>query len=139
MADHAHPHLVEENPQVHHEASDVNIRAVFGFGAGLIVVAGIIHFLVWLLFLYFSGREAVRTPRQFPLAATEQQQLPPEPRLQITPRQDLKDLRAAEDNVLNGYGWIDRNASVVHIPIDAAMKRVVEQGLPSRPPNRGGR
>jgi hypothetical protein len=136
MADHAQPHVVEENPQVHHEESDVNIRAIFGFGAGLIVVAAVIHVLVWLLFVYFSNREAVRTPRQFPLAATEQQQLPPEPRLQVTPRQDLKDLRAAEDKVLNGYGWIDRNAGVVHIPIEAAMKRIVEQGLPSRPENR---
>jgi len=139
MADHAHGRPLDHDPHVHHEASDVNIRAIFGFGAGLAVVAAIIHVLVWLLFMYFTGREAVKAPRQFPLAATEQQQLPPEPRLQITPRQDLQNLRAAEEKVLNGYGWVDRNAGVVHIPIDAAMQRVVEQGLPARPDNREAR
>src|SRR3954471_22747381 len=31
-----------ENPAVHHEESDVNIRAILGFGGGLIVVAAIV-------------------------------------------------------------------------------------------------
>ena len=33
------------NPDVHHETSDVNIRAIFGFAAGLAVVAILIHLL----------------------------------------------------------------------------------------------
>ena len=69
MADHAHGHPLDHDPHVHHEASDVNIRAIFGFGAGLAVVVAIIHVLVWLLFMYFTGRAAVNAPRQFPLAA----------------------------------------------------------------------
>jgi len=132
MADHAHQHPLGDNPQVHHEESDVNIRAIFGFGAGLVVVAAVIHVAIWLLFMYFTNREAVSTPRQYPLAA-EQSQLPPEPRLQVTPREDLRILRAAEDQALRSYGWVDRNAGLVHIPIDVAMKRVVDSGLPSRP------
>jgi hypothetical protein len=132
MAHLAHQPGLDDNPQVHHEESDVNIRAIFGFGAGLVVVAAVIHVAIWLLFVYFTNREAVSTPRQYPLAA-EQSQLPPEPRLQVTPREDLRRLRAAEDSVLRSYGWVDRNAGVVHIPIDVAMKRVVESGLPSRP------
>ena len=54
----------------------------------------------------------------------------------MTPREDLRALRAAEDQALRSYGWVDRNAGVVHIPIDVAMKRVVESGLPSRPESR---
>jgi len=34
--------------------------------------------------------------------------------------------------VLTSYGWVDKNAGVVRIPIDEAMKIVVKQGLPVR-------
>jgi hypothetical protein len=33
---------------------------------------------------------------------------------------------------LNGYGWVDRDAGVVHIPIDEAMRLMVERGVPAR-------
>ena len=69
----------------------------------------------------------------YPLAAEQGVRVPPEPRLQINPRQDLKDLRAAEDEILHGYGWVDRNAGIVRIPIDDAMRLTLERGLPSRP------
>ena len=58
--------------------------------------------------------------------------MPPEPRLQTNPRQDLRDLRAARRRVLKSYGWVDKNAGVVRIPIDEAMKLTVERGLPAR-------
>jgi len=58
--------------------------------------------------------------------------VPPEPRLQTNPRQDLSDLRAREDQTLSSYGWVDRNAGVVRIPIDQAIKLTLERGLPAR-------
>jgi hypothetical protein len=120
------------NPEVTHEESDVNIRAILGFGAGLIVFAVLIHLLIFVLLGYFESRESVRKRAEYPLAAAEGPRLPPEPRLQINPRQDLADLRAKEDEQLGSYGWVDRNAGVVRIPIDAAMKMMLERGLPSR-------
>jgi hypothetical protein len=124
---------IHHNPEVQHEESDVNIRAIFGFGAGLAVVAVAIHVLMWLLFLYLGGREQATAVPRYPLAAEQREQLPPEPRLQTTPRQDLKDLRAREQEWLTTYGWVDRNAGVVRIPIDEAIKRTLERGLPARP------
>jgi hypothetical protein len=47
---------------------------------------------------------------------------------------DLKAIRAAEDQVLNSYAWIDPEMNVVRIPIGRAMDLLVEHGLPSRPP-----
>jgi hypothetical protein len=117
---------------VGHEGTDVNIRAVLGFGAGLFVAAVLIQFMVWLLFLYFSGREAARVAPEYPLAVGEQTRVPPEPRLQTNPREDLRILRAREDGVLNSYGWVDRTAGVVRIPIDEAIKLTVQRGLPVR-------
>src|SRR4051812_47055261 len=92
-----------ENPTTHHETSDINIRGVFVFGIGLFVAAVLIHFMVWLLFMYFAGRESARTMLQFPLAVGQENRVPPEPRLQTSPREDLRDLRASEDAILNGY------------------------------------
>ena len=87
--------------EVRHEESDVNVRGVLGFGAGLFATAVLIHFMVWLLFLYFSGREAARVPSQYPLAAGQETRLPPEPRLQTHPREDLQALRARADAILH--------------------------------------
>ena len=120
------------NPDVHHEESDVNIRAIFAFGIGLTVAAIFISFIVWVLFQYFEARESRKVTPQFPLAAQQENRLPPEPRLQTNPRADLADLRAQEEKVLETYGWVDKNASVVRIPIDEAMKLTVQRGLPAR-------
>ena len=72
---------------------------------------------------------------EFPLAAEQENRLPPEPRLQTNPRQDLRDLRSAEEAVLTGYGWVDKKAGIARIPIDEAMKLTVERGLPARQEN----
>src|SRR5262249_32294206 len=73
------------NPGVQHETSDVNVRAVFAFGGGLLATGFAIYFIIWLLFGYFSARPTPTSAEQYPLAAG-QSPLPPEPRLQVTPR-----------------------------------------------------
>jgi hypothetical protein len=115
-------------PAVDHETSDINIRAVFGFAAGLALTTALIALAVFLLFQYFAAREARTVFTQFPLASDESR-LPPEPRLQTNPRQDLSDLRAREDQWLTSYGWVDKNAGIVRIPIERAMQLVVARGL----------
>ena len=97
------------------------------------MIAGvIILFLVWLLLGYFKGREAGTGAPEFPLAIEQQNRLPPEPRLQTNPRQELSDMRAKENVTLYSYGWVDKTAGIVRIPISEAMKLTVERGLPAR-------
>ena len=129
MTDHA---PMSTGPDIHHETSDANVRAIFVFGAGLFGVALAVHIAIWLLFVFFAAREAQNVAPRFPLAISQENRLPPEPRLQIHPRQDLQDLRAGEDAVLNKYGWVDKQAGVARIPIDEAMKLTVQRGLPTR-------
>jgi hypothetical protein len=132
----ANPHHDEDidNEDLHHEESDVNIRAIFNFALGLFIVAALVHVLIYFMFRYLDGREATANAvREYPLAVGREDRLPPEPRLQTNPRQDLQDLRAAEDRILNGYRWVDRNAGVVGIPVTEAMKLTLQRGLPSRP------
>lgn len=58
---------------------------------------------------------------------------PPGPRLQISPEHDLEQFRADENKRLNTYYWIDKQKGTIHIPIDEAMKKVVETGIPGFP------
>jgi hypothetical protein len=128
-----HARTEPDRLDVHHEESDVDIRAIFRFAAGLVALAVVVYLAVWILFGYLARREdRASAGRTYPLAAGQEDRLPPEPRLQINPRQDLKDLRAAEDELLKGYQWVDRNAGVVRIPIDEAMRLTLQRGLPSR-------
>jgi hypothetical protein len=122
-----------DNPEVHHEESDVDIRGVLLFAVVLVVVAIVIHVAVWGLFRFFDARETRRQVVEYPLALQEENRLPPEPRLQTNPREDLQKLRAAERQVLTTYGWVDRNAGVVRIPIEEAMRLTLQRGLASRP------
>jgi hypothetical protein len=123
-----------DNPDVQHEESDINIRAIFGFGLALVVVAVVIHIGIYFLFVFFSTREAsAKGTRNYPLAAGQENRVPPEPRLQTAPRQDLRDLRAAEEQILGSYRWVDRNAGIVSIPIGEAMRLTLQRGLPARP------
>jgi hypothetical protein len=46
---------------------------------------------------------------------------------------DLSDMRAAEDQLLHHYSWVDRDKGVVRLPIERAMDILAERGLPSRP------
>jgi hypothetical protein len=122
---------LHDTPHVQHEESDVNIRAILGFGLALLVTAVAVNVLVWLLFGLLAARESRQAESQFPLAAGLER-LPPEPRLQTNPRGDLQDLRVREETILNTYGWVDKNAGVVRIPIDRAIAITLERGLPSR-------
>jgi hypothetical protein len=121
-----------DNQAVVHEESDVNVRSIIGFGIGLAVIALVVHvFLWWLQGLYESQAQRAQTVR-YPMAAGQQDQLPPGPRLQDNPQQELRDLRTKHQSLLEGYGWVNKEAGVARIPIEDAMKIVVERGLPSR-------
>jgi hypothetical protein len=122
-----------EHSDIHHEESDVDIRAIFVFGVWLAVVAAVIHLAVWGIFVLLERREARQTAKEFPLAAGQEGRLPPEPRLQTHPRLDLQEMRADEDERLNNYGWVDEDAGIVRIPISEAMKLTLQRGLPTRP------
>ena len=122
----------QDNVEVVHEESDVNVGAIIRYGVGLVVIAAVVHvFLWWLLGVY--GRQHDRAQTQvYPMAAGQQDRLPPTPRFQENPQQELQELRAKQKALLEGYGWVNKEAGVARIPIEDAMKMVVGQGLPVR-------
>jgi hypothetical protein len=38
-------------------------------------------------------------------------------------------MRAEESRILDDYRWVDKEAGVARIPIDRAMKMILERGL----------
>ena len=117
---------------VHRETSDVNFGGVVTFAIVLVVAGVLIHAGIWFFYSYLRREAARPAPVEYPLATAALRRLPPEPRLQTDPRDDLASLRGREDRILTSYGWVDKNTGVVRIPIEQAMKLTVQRGLPSR-------
>jgi hypothetical protein len=127
-----HAHASLEAPETHHEESDVNIAAILAFAGSLVTLGIVISLVVLGLYRLLDASEARQEQPVFPLAAQQESRLPPEPRLQTNPREDLEAMRRQEQETLTTYGWVDRNAGTVRIPIDQAMKLTIERGLPVR-------
>jgi hypothetical protein len=122
----------QDNPEIVHEESDVNVRAILGFGIALVVAAVIILVFLWQLQSVYQRQTDRAQMQMYPLAAGQQEELPPMPRLQEHPQQDMQELRERQRALLNGYGWVNRDAGIARIPIDEAMRMVVGRGLPAR-------
>ncbi len=118
----------ETNPG--YEKRDVNTRAISY--SLLVLLAVVVVSLVTMhwLFGYFSATQQLG-PTASPF--TDVRQLPPEPRLQVHPVEDLNRARMEQEDLLNSYGWTDRATGKVRIPIDRAMDLIIERGLPTRP------
>lgn len=131
---HGHGHDPDVNPGVSHETRDVNVFQISAFGIGLLLACIVTVFAMWAMFDFLYHREDLKNASN-PAAAMmkERQTLPPEPRLQAEPRVELKDLKADEDAILDGYGWVDPNKGIVRIPISEAIDIVAQKGLPSKP------
>lgn len=135
MSSSAQPQSTQPAPKGGLEPSDVSFWGIVIFLAGLVVTAVLIH--VGLGFM-FSNLEA--GARQTDRRVMQQRVLPavaasrtyfPSPREQISPQLDLQALRAREEAELTSYGWVDRKAGVVRIPMDRALELLSQRGLPS--------
>jgi len=123
---------MDENKR--HEETDINVWAVGKFAVAMMLVAVAALFLLFGLFRYLLSREGGPPAGRSQVAASEPAKAFPQPQLQEHEVLDLKAIRAAEDQVLNSYAWIDPEANVVRIPIDRAIDLLAERGLVAREP-----
>ena len=132
----AHPSADDEylNPPSGsgHEHTDANVSMIIQFAVWLSVSAIVVHILMWFTFAIFVDLRENTGPAEFPLAADRGARLPAGPRLQAKPANEIYDFRQRETAELEGYGWVDKGAGTVRIPIAEAMRLTVERGLPSR-------
>jgi hypothetical protein len=125
----AEMHVDSPSIQPGHETRDVSMRGVVLFGVGIVaLLVGSLALTAWF-FALLAVTPAGHGVRGAPVAATPLR--PPGPQLQALPTRDMQELRQTENARLQSYGWIDRSAGIVRMPIDRAMALVVQQGLPS--------
>lgn len=133
MSSHSHPHGELANENVHHEESDINVRAILTFVVVLTGVAVAIQIAMYGMFALFNKSEDRAQPTVSPLVAAPARVGDfPSPSLQTTPWTDLKKLRSDENAYLHSYGWVDESAGVARIPIDQAKALLLRKGLPVR-------
>lgn len=150
-----HPHDVrgsKEEPLV----EDVSLRGIVAFTLALVLLIVVSAVATYFLTVELRDRERAQDPEPSPIAReTEAAGLrsePPAPRLQPQPKEptslvdqaiapdpktapnvEMSRYLAVEEEELNSYGWVDRVNGIARIPIDRAMDKLVEQGLPETP------
>jgi hypothetical protein len=119
-----------------HEHTDANVWMIVQFAIWLFVAALLTHVLMWGMFKFFvSSRNTAQPALEFPLAKDQERRLPAGPRLQAIPANEIYEFHQRENAELTEYGWVDRNAGTVRIPIDQAKELLLQRGLPSRAPS----
>ena len=126
----------ETPPGSTYEHTDANVWIIAKFLFWLAISAVIIHVGLGLLYGLLIDYSMETGEQRYPLAV-QGERLPPAPRLQQKPRNEFYDFRRGEESFLEGYGWMNKDAGIVHIPIEDAMRLVVERGLPARAPAEG--
>jgi hypothetical protein len=109
-----------------HEQAEVSVRLIVVSLGFLTVATAIVFVLVIGIFRYFyasySTAEAVQQAQPV---------IPPEPRIEVAPYEQLQQLRVKEDHILSTYAYIDKSSGTVRVPIDKAIDLLAAKGLPS--------
>ncbi len=108
-------------PERANRADRIKLRAVLWGAvivAAAIVVAGV---SAWVAFVtlrpgHVFGPNEASGP------------LPAVPRLESAPQIDRVAYFAEKDKRLHGYGWVDRDAGIAHIPVEQAMRMLAARG-----------
>ncbi len=108
-----------------YETSDASLPTVLTAG---IVLTVFVVVVIFGLLKFYGGLAANDQAEPEPVVV----QTGPGPKSpSCTSRDQMLKLRAEEEAVLTQYGWVDRQAKVVRVPIDRAIDLVAERGVPA--------
>jgi hypothetical protein len=125
-----------EHPSVRFEKTDASLPAILTIMGCAIVLAILMHVILWVFFTSYGRQLDVARKSEFPLAPTPSTALPPEPRLEQLDRLEgnaVVDVYARQrdkEAALKSYGKSEE-AGYVHIPIETAMQHFASK-LPVR-------
>jgi hypothetical protein len=139
------------NPAVDYDRSDLSPGGILIFLAGLLAAGIFVELVLWGLFHFLSRSPFFAKGNPSPMAVTKQ--LPPsnpegkdfenaqnmnparfpEPRLQTNDAKDMQEMLEAEHKVLYAEQPFADSNGTIHLPINDAMKLVVQRGLPVKP------
>lgn len=133
LVERAH-HLGEPLPEPKHEdirweRSDLNFRGVLLGGVGILAGMWLSIALLFFYFNFLKQHRADVSPPPLPIASGANP-LPPAPRLQASPRQDLNTFQAQQTWELTHYYWLDKSKGQVAIPIEQAIRMLARRSIP---------
>ena len=137
MADTSHLHA----PAAPTEGDGVSYRGIVWFIGILTGTTVVCQLLMWGLFGFLQRQTAKDDVRPAMMAAPmgtpsikDGHVVPatpiPAPNLMVSEPLGLKEFRNTEDQSLTTYGWMDKNAGVMRIPIDRAKELLLQRGIP---------
>jgi hypothetical protein len=110
--------------RVGHAPDTVSVMGLM-IGGGAIIVTVLIA--IGVAFLLVHGFAPARLKGRVAAEPTAPPRIDAPLTLQDDPAVDLQRFRARKYAWRDGYGWVDRDKGIVHIPIEQAMKLLVEQ------------
>lgn len=108
------------------ESADIRPRALVALAIGIVLGAILLHAALWGLYR-LQGGHPMRQEREANLAIDALTRVPP-PGLQPLGAEAKRAYLAEQEHLLTTYGWVDRKAGYVRIPIARAMRLMVAGG-----------
>lgn len=128
-------HYDPHNEGVHHEESDINVRAVIIGSVVVIVLAVLMHVGLWGMYVLFRKIDRARDPAPSTALSAPAPSAPVAADFTVhwsEPAKYLEVIREEDRKVLEEYGWVNRAAGKVHVPIEVGMQIALERGYPTR-------
>jgi hypothetical protein len=142
--------------EAQHESSDVNIKAIVGFGVFLVVSGIVMHFVLFGFYKLLDKKFEEMNPPRNPMVQAERPSdvstmtaetqaetskrlnrtfggNPLNPMLQVDDTRDMDVMRKSQNAQIDEYQWTNKDTGSVRIPVDRAIDLIVERGLPNVP------
>jgi hypothetical protein len=108
-----------------YELSDLRPKTIALFALILTVTLFVVFLVTYEMARDFHDRQASGRAPTRPYA--QRREPLPTPRLWVTPAEELKAMRSAEDAILHSYAWVDKQNGIARIPIERAMEWLAEK------------
>ncbi len=133
-----HDPVSPDSLQRRHESQDPPVGRIL-MVAGLVALTVVVCLgIVWAMMNSYTETRPTPPAKELGIiSAPNQEPLErfPAPSLQLSPHQDLVAFKGREEKELTTYGWLDRTAGVVRLPIARAMDLIAQRGLPTQGTN----
>jgi hypothetical protein len=129
-----HGHDPGQTPQhqdVSFEPTDIHTKTIYIYLASLAVAVMATFFISIYIeraaMKYALDSETEMAPSRAAMGS-DYRVVPPAPRLQENPQQDLRNMRKEDSDEMESYRWVDKNSGIAQIPVSEAMKIIVQRG-----------
>ena len=129
------------------EHEDLGSRGLFVFMISLVISGVVIYFIIYGMYRFLDKYESSQMTTASQLIANPgvvtrvvtQADMDKAfkdngaPMLETNERGQFRDFLLNQEDQLNSYGWVNKDAGVAHIPIERAMDLLVQEKLPVYP------